>query len=84
MEEENIVVAQGGKLKYLLKYNTCKLKRKNELKAYAKSIQKLGEQLTDIEEEKNYWKDRADLRLEQIRKLKERIKELEIGTPHKK
>lgn len=37
-----------------------------------------------MEEEKNYWKDRADLRLEQIRKLKERIKELEIVTPHKK
>lgn len=65
------------KMKYLLKYNTCELKRKNELKAYTKSIQKIGEQIIDLEEEKNYWKDRADLRLEQIRKLKKRIKELE-------
>lgn len=62
---------------YKAKYNTQKLKRNSERRCYAKRISKLGEQLVEAEESKNYYRDRADTRQKTITKLRERLRELE-------
>ena len=65
------------KLYYKTKYNTVKLKRNGERRCYAKSISKLGEQLVESEENKDYYKDRADTRQKTITKQRERLREVE-------
>lgn len=62
---------------YKIKYNTEKLNRKVDRRVYAKSISKLGEQLVEAEDSKDYYKTSADTRLKTISRLRERVRELE-------
>lgn len=62
---------------YRQKYNNAKNELDYAKECFTESIRRIGEEIVEMKEEIDYYKKVADTRLIQIRKLKDRIKELE-------
>lgn len=62
---------------YFLKYNTLKLNKRILENTYTKELKNKMFQIAELEEEVEYYKEKNKLANKRIKKLKERIKELE-------
>lgn len=71
-------------MKYLIKYNTLKLKENTTRSAWAKVIEQIGVHIAELESEIDYYKSKYKNANSQIRQLKDRIAKLEQGQFSKK
>lgn len=62
---------------YYLKYNTLKLSKRRLENTYTKELKNKMFQIAELEDEAEYYKEKYKLANKRIKKLRERIKELE-------
>lgn len=62
---------------YYLKYNTLKLNKRRLENTYEKELKNKMFQIAELEDEIEYYKDKNKLANKRVKKLRERIKELE-------
>lgn len=62
---------------YFLKYNTLKLEKRRLENTYTKEFKNKMFQIAELEDEVEYYKEKNKLANKRIKKLKERIAELE-------
>ena len=62
---------------YFLKYNTLKLSKRRLENTYTKELKNKMFQIAELEDEVEYYKDKNKLANKRVKKLRERIKELE-------
>lgn len=62
---------------FFCKYNTSKLEKIRLEKAYIKELKNKMFQIAELEDEAEYYKEKYKLANKRVKKLRERIKELE-------
>ena len=62
---------------YLYKYNTLKLNKRILENSYIKELKEKMAKISELEDDLEYYKEKHKLANKRVKKLKERIKELE-------
>ena len=62
---------------YFCKYNTLKLKKRIIENSYIKELKEKMAKISELEDDLEYYKEKHKLANKRVKKLKERIKELE-------
>lgn len=72
---DKIIAYFSDRTYWLKKYNKQKLTNSKDRKAYARSLLKAGEEISELHSDVEYYKSRAEIRLNYIMKQREQLRE---------